>query len=220
MRASPVPAKRDHILSGWRAYRLLRTGGLIVRDGAAFRIHQQADERSRRCGRLPPHIVDRLKAAHLLTSFRGDPDRLVQAGDMPLDPPKPVAMPPVLMGHASLRVLDQLDNGTGALGVRLRAVAGRFRADYQLAASPGRLQTDTPKTQAAARTRLLYVEKTLGPEKAGMVEMLVLDRFTVTALHHRTGAGLEDARNVMVKLGAAYGLIDPDQEAGRAFASS
>jgi len=215
-----VPAKRDHVLSGWRAGRLVQTGGLIVRDGAAFRIHQWADERSRRCGRVPSHVVDRLKAARLLEPFRGDPDRLVHAGDDPQGLPKPVAMPPALTGNAPVRVLDRLDHGAGALGVRLRAAAGRFRADYQLAASPGRLRNETPQALAAARTRLLAVENALGPDKASMVEMLVLDRFTVPALQHRAGAGLEEARDVMVELGAVYGLVDPGQEAGKAFASS
>ncbi|WP_394705966.1 hypothetical protein [uncultured Hyphomonas sp.] len=219
MRGSPVPVRRDHILTGWRTCRLLRTGGLIVRDGAAFRVHQWADERSRRCGRLPAHVVARLKAADFLTAFRGDPDRLVQAGDLPLERPRPVAAPALMDEIAKVRVLDHLASSEPQ-AVRLRAAAGRFRADYHLAASPGRLRTDDPKSRAAARDRLLAVEQSLGPGRAGMAEMLVLDRFTPSALRERTGAGLEDARNVMMDLAGVYRLIMPDQEADRAFASS
>ncbi len=218
-----MPVKRDRILSGWRARCLLRTGGLIVRDGAAFRVHQWADKRSRRCGRLPDHVVVRLKAAHLLVVFRGDPDRLVQAGDVPVEPPRQVAVPPGqigrTMGKSPVRVLEHLA-ASSALGVRLRAAAGRFQADYHLAASPGGLRTDAPGIRAAACGRLLAVENSLGPDGAGMAEMLVLDRLTVSALQHRTGAGLDEARDVLVQLAGAYGLTGPDQEAGRALASS
>ncbi|KCZ85800.1 hypothetical protein HAD_08945 [Hyphomonas adhaerens MHS-3] len=219
MRGWPVPGKRDRILSGWRARRLLRTGGLIVRDGAAFRLHQWADERSRRCGRLPAHVVVRLKAADLLAAFRGDPDRLVQAGDVPLETPRPVAVLHSPNGTPPVRVLEHIA-ASSPLGVRLRAAAGRFRADYHLAASPGRLRTDAPKQLAAACERLTSIETALGPDTAGLIEMLVLDRFTVSALRHETGGGLDRARDALARLTEAYGLLCPDQEAGRAFASS
>lgn len=76
-----MPAKTERPLSGWRAWRLLRAGGLIVRNGAASRVHQRADERGRRCGCSRPHMVARLKGEQLQAAFRGDPDRLVQAGE-------------------------------------------------------------------------------------------------------------------------------------------
>ena len=102
----------------------------------------------------------------------------------------------------------------------LRAAAGRFLADYQRAVSPGRLRADNPNALAAARNRLLAVEQALGPDGAGMAEMLVLDRFSASALRHRTGEGPDAAQDVMLALAGVYGLITPDQEAGRAFASS
>ena len=213
-----MPVRRERILTGWRTRRLLRTGGLIVRDGVAFRVHQWADERSRRCGRLPAHVVARLKAAHLLAAFRGDPDRLVEADGVPLEMPHPdgaaVADP-----MARFRVLSHLAS-RDPQGVLLRAAAGRFEADYYLAASPGRLRTDDPKTSAAARDRLMAVERGLGPERAGVAEMLVLDRFTLSAFHQRTGAGLIEARAVMADLARLYRLIGKDQDADKAFASS
>ncbi len=214
-----MPGKRDRILSGWRARRLLRTGGLIVRDGAAFRVHQWADERSRRCGRLPGHVVARLKAAGLLVAFRGDPDRLVQSADVPVEVPRPVADPFSASGTRPVRVLEHIA-ASSPLGVRLRAAAGRFQADYHLAASPGGLRTDAPKQRAAACNRLASIENALGSETTGLVEVLVLDRFTVSALQHETGAGPDRAGDALARLTEAYGLRRPDQEAGRAFASS
>jgi hypothetical protein len=214
-----MPVRHGRILSGWRARCLVRAGGLIVRDGAAFRVHQWADERSRHCGRLPAHVVARLKAAELLAVFRGDPDRLVQAPDVPVQPPRPVNVSPAMSGKAPASLLEQME-GDGASCVRLRAAAGRFQADYHLAASPGRLRTDDPRLLAAAHLRLLEVEDGLGADMASMAEMLVLDRFTQTALRHATGAGLSEAEHVLRRLAAAYGLLRPDQAVGKAFASS
>lgn len=84
----------------------------------------------------------------------------------------------------------------------------------------GRLRTDAPKPLAAACARLTSIETALGPDTAGLIEMLMLDRFTVSALQHETGGGLDRARDALARLTEAYGLLCPDQEAGRAFASS
>lgn len=217
MRAAP-----ERILSGWRAQRLLGAGGLLVRDGAAFRLYHRRDERSARCGRVPAHVVARLKRAAGLAAFRGDPDRLVLP-DAPVPPAlKALPVPPELGGglRAGAPLLDRVAEDAAGPGVRIRAAAVRFRADYQLAASPGRLRSETPRALAAARARLEAIEAALGPVRSGLVEMLVLDRFTETALRHVTGQGEAAARAALIRLAAAYGLGLPDQEAGSAFASA
>lgn len=84
----------------------------------------------------------------------------------------------------------------------------------------GRLRTDAPKQLAAACDRLMSIETAIGPDTVGMIEMLVLDRFTVLALQHETGGGLDQERDALARLTEAYGLLCLDQEAGRAFASS
>ena len=104
-------------------------------------------------------------------------------------------------------------------GVRFSAAAGRFRGDYHLAASPGRLRSDRPEARAAARTRLAAIETALGPEMAGLAEMLVLDRFTLSALRHACGVGPAELRDVLAGLAAAYSLTPAGQLAGRASAS-
>ncbi|MEZ6001471.1 hypothetical protein [Hyphomonas sp.] len=136
---------------------------------------------------------------------------------MSLEVPLPDMAPAACL--VRVRVLAHLAS-TDPLGIRLRAAAGRFEADYHLAASPGRLRTNDPKVLSAARNRLLTVERVLGPDMAGMAEMLVLDRFTLSALRQRTGAGLEDARGVLVELAGVYRLTGWGQDVGRAFASS
>ena len=212
MRARPV-----RILSGWRARRLVEGGGLLVRDGAAFRMFHRADERSGQCGRVPAHVVSRLQQAPGLAVFRGDPDRLVAAQAAPARHFVPLPLP-VETGR-SQAVLDRLAQ-EGERGVRLRAAAARFRADYHLAASAGRLRTDAPKTLAAARERLASIEASLGPKQAELAEMLVLDRVTLPALRHVKGMGADEAREILSALAGLYGLMAPDQEAGSAFASA
>ncbi|MBD3768867.1 MAG: hypothetical protein IE925_01880 [Rhodobacterales bacterium] len=215
-------AKPERILSGFRALRLVRAGGVIVRDGAAFRVHQRTDGRSRRCGRVPAHVVVRLKAAQAVIPHRGDPDRLVRAGGMGAMPAlKPLPVPQDLMGAPcpSETITDILGRD-GAQGIRLRAAAGRFLADYHLAASAGRLRTETPKQLAAARARLEAVEAELGPEVTSLIEGVVLDRFTRRALFHAAGAGLAEAQEALVRLAGLYGLLGTAQDAGRAFASA
>ena len=214
-----MPAKPERPLSGWRTRRLLRAGGLIVRDGAAFRLHQRADERSRRCGRVPPHIVARLKGQQLLVSFRGDPDRLEQAGDAPAVRLKPLAVSDPLDGKAPKRLLELAVTGC-AEGTRLRAAASRFGADYHLAASPGFRRADDPRLQRAALGRLEAVEKELGANAAEAAEMLVLDRLTLSAFGHVTGQGVAEALSVLMRLAEVYGLLAPGQAVGRALASS
>jgi len=216
-----VPGKPNRILSGWRVRRLVASGGMIVRDGAAFRIHLQADERSCRCGRVPAHVVARLKAEAALIPFRGDPDRLVQPGlpKLPVLKPLPVQPDPGVWHRTPRSVLDQLVD-QDSQGVRLRAAAGRFLADYHLAASPGRLRTDTPAALAAARARLEQVEENLGRVRVEMIEMLVLDKFSAVALRHVTGAEPAVALQALTRLAVVYGLAEPDQLAGRAFASA
>ena len=211
----------DRILSGQRARRLVEAGGLLVRDGAAFHMYQRADERSPRCGRVPAHVVARLRLAPGLAAFRGDADRLAMAGESQARRLKPLPVPADMSigarGQAGL--LEQLAAEDAANGVRLRAAAARFRADYHLAASPGRLRTDTPKALDAARERLAAIEADLGTAQTELAEMLVLDRMTLTGIGHVAGAGMAEARTVLVRLAAAYGLLT-DQEAGNAFASA
>nr|WP_321509950.1 hypothetical protein [uncultured Hyphomonas sp.] len=214
-----MPAKPERPLSGWRTRRLLRAGGLIVRDGAAFRLHQRADERSRRCGRVPPHIVARLKGQQLLVSFRGDPDRLVQTGDAPPVRLQPLAVSDPLDGNAPESLLD-LAARRCAEETRLRAAASRFGADYHLAAAPGFRRADDPRLQRAALGRLEAVEKELGANGAEAAEMLVLDRLTLSAFRHVTGQGVAEAQSVLVRLAEVYGLLAPGQAVGRALASS
>ena len=216
-----MPGKPNRILSGWRVRRLIASGGMIVRDGAAFRIHLQADERSCRCGRVPAHVVARLKAEAALIPFRADPDRLVQPGlpKLPVLKPLPVQPDPGVWHRAPRSVLEQLVD-QDSQGVRLRAAAGRFLADYHLAASPGRLRTDTPASLAAARVRLEQVEAKLGSVRVEMIEMLVLDKFSVVALRHVTGAEPAVALAALTRLAVVHGLAEPDQLAGRAFASA
>ncbi|WP_375210224.1 hypothetical protein [Hyphomonas jannaschiana] len=214
-----MPAKSERPLSGWRARRLLRAGGLIVRDGTAFLVHQRADERSRRCGRLPPHIVARLKGEQLLAAFRGDPDRLVQAGEAPAVRLKPLAVSDPAESKAPGSLLD-LAARRCAEETRLRAAASRFGADYHLAASPGGRRTDDPRLQAAARLRLEALEEKMGADRAEAVEMLVLDRLTPSAFRHVTGQGLPEAQGALTKLAEVYGLLAPGQLVGRALASS
>ena len=214
-----MPVRPLRILSGWRVRRTLRAGGMIVRDGAAFRIYQKADERCRCCGRLPPHIVVRLKGEALLIAFRGDPDRQVQSGPVPAMPLKPFAASDPSTGKAPASLMEQAASKC-AEGLRLRAAASRFEADYQLAASPGRSRADDPRQIAAARARLLKVENELGTERVEQAEMLVLDRLTLAAFRHVSGLGLIEARAVLTRLAEAYGLLAPDQAVGSAFASS
>jgi hypothetical protein len=194
---------------------------MIVRDGAAFRIHQQADERSCRCGRVPAHVVARLTFADGLVPFRGDPDRLVQPSlpALPKLKPLPVQPDPGVWHRPPRSVLNQLVD-QDSQGVRLRAAAGRFLADYHLAASPGRLRTDAPAALAAARARLEQVEAALGSVRVDMIEMLVLDKFSAVALRHVTGAEPSVALQALTRLAVAHGLAKPDQVAGRAFASA
>lgn len=216
-RASPVRGRPDRILSGWRARRLIEGGSLLIRDGAAFRMFQRADERSARCGRVPAHVVARLNHVPGLAIFRGDPDRLVAAGAAPAKRFAPLPVP--ADGRKAQAVLDRLAL-EGERGVRFKAAAARFRADYHLAASPGRLRTDAPKALAAARERMAEIETALGPKRAELAEMLVLDRMTLPALRHVTGLGPAEAREVLSALAGIYGLMTPDQEAGSAFASA
>ena len=184
-------------------------------------MHLRADERTERCGRVPAHVVARLKKDPGLVAFRGDPDRLVMPGRAAGVALAPLPVPASALAHLRKvdSVLEQVARQAGATGVRLRAAAARFRADYHLAASPGRLRTDTPAALMAARARLAEIETALGAGPAGLAEMLVLDGMTLPALRHVTGQGLADARPVLVRLAVAYGLATPDQDAGKAFAS-
>lgn len=213
--------RADRILSGQRARRLVEAGGLLVRDGAAFRMYQRADERSQRCGRVPAHVVARLQRVPGLVAFHGDRDRLVLAGAREARWLKPLPVPPDMTSgaHGKESLLDQLAAEDLGQGVRLRAAAARFLADYHLAASPGRLRTDTPKALAAARERLGAIEAGLGTAQAELAEMLVVDRMTLPALNHVAGAGMAEARAALIGLAGAYGLL-PDQEAGSALASA
>lgn len=214
--------KPDRILSGPRARRLVEAGGLLVRDGAAFQMYQRADERSLRFGRVPVHVVARLHRTPGLAAFRGDPDRLVLAGAREARWLKPLPVPSEIMPGARGKgaLLDQLAAADPGKGVRLRAAAARFLADYHLAASPGRLHTDTPGALAAARDRLIAIEAGLGTAQIELTEMLVVDRITLRSLDHVAGAGRVEARAALVRLAGAYGLLPTDQEAGSAFASA
>ena len=216
-----MSAKPDRVLSGWRARRLIGNGGLLVRDGLAFRMYLRADTRSSRSGRVPAHVVARLKQAPGLAVFCGDPDRLVAAGKVEALPLKPLPVPVEIFPHRRSQdsALEQVVR-TDTQGVRLRAAAARFRADYHLAASPGRLRTDAPKTLAAACARLAAMEVSLGTDQVELVEMLVLDKLTPAALLHVAEAGQPEVREALVGLAIAYGLAGPDQDAGRAFASA
>lgn len=212
-----MPVRPDRVLSGRRARRMVEGGSLFVRDGAAFRMHLTGDARSSRCGRVPAHVVARLKVSPGLVSQCGDPDRLLIAAPPEVKRLKPVLLPAVLRPPES--ALDRLSRD-GARGVRLWAAAARFRADYHLAASPGRLRTDTPRALSAARDRLQRFEDALGADRMELVESLVLDRVTPAALDHVSAAGLSGARDALVCLAEAYGLAGPDQDAGSAFASA
>ena len=217
----------DRILSGWRARRLVEGGGLLVRDGAAFHLHQRTDERSTRCGRVPAHVVARLKRSPGLAAHRGDPDRLVRVAMPAATWLAPLSVPADLMRERHRRVKSVLEQAVRSApnGVRLRAAATRFRADYALAASPGRLRSDAPQALAAARDRLVALEATLGTETVELVELLVLHRIAEAALKHVTGLEPADVPEVLTRLAGAYGLAvsdraESDQEAGRAFASA
>lgn len=216
-----MPGKPNRILSGWRVRRLLASGAMIARDGAAFRIYRHTDERSCRCGRVPAHVVARLKTEAGLVLFRDDPDRLVRSSlpDLPELKPLPVLPDPGVRHRPPPSVLEQLVN-QDSRGVRLRAAAGRFLADYHLAASPGRLRTDTPAALAAGRARLQRVEADLGSVWVEMIKMLVLDKFSAVALRHVTGAEPAVALEALTCLAVVHGLDQPDQLAGRAFASA
>ena len=53
-----------------------------------------------------------------------------------------------------------------------------------------------------------------------MIEMLVLDKFSAVALRHVTGAEPAVALEALTRLAVVHGLAEPDQLAGRAFASA
>ena len=193
-------------------------------DGAAFAVYMRADARSRRCGRVPIHVAVRLKQVAGLTALNGDPDRLVLPGASPMQRlyPLPVPRQAFAADRRPQSLLDQLVAAEASAGVRLKAAAVRFLADYHLAASSGHLRSDRPKARAEALARLEHIETVLGEDGAALAEMLVIERMTPAAFQHVTGAGLQTASALLVRLAAAYGLScqAPDQEAGSAFASA
>lgn len=197
---------------------------MLARDGLAYAVYQRADARSPRCGRVPAHVAMRLKRDLCLVAFNGDPDRLAGGQAIALRPisPLPVPASAAAANKPCLSVLARLMAAAPAKGVRIRAAAARFLADYHLAASQGRLRTDQPKARVDATARLRAIEDALGGNTAAVIETLVIDRLTPLALAHIEGAGLKEAAAILERLCVLYGLsvLARTQEAGSAFASA
>ncbi|MCA8901297.1 MAG: hypothetical protein KDA53_08600 [Hyphomonas sp.] len=206
------------VLTGWRARRLAEGGGLFVRAGAAFRLYRFPDERGACCGRVPAHVVARLRPLCALVPHRGDPDRLVTVREAPARHLLPTVVPD-MEDARPMSLREAWEAPEMADATRLRAAAARFEADYQLS-----VQSAGPVYPVSliegTRARLMALDEQLGPGTMLQAEALLIDRLTPAAYRHVFRAGPEEAYAVAAMLAAAYGLALQDQEAGSAFASA